>query len=218
MKLHRTVDGRLTVKAVDDNGTFEGYGSVFGNSDSYGDIVDKGAFDESLKEHKKRGTMPALLWQHDAREPIGVWEDMKEDDTGLFVRGRLLVDDDPVARRAYAHLKAKSISGLSIGFMLRRYEIDEDEGSVHLKELDLWETSVVTFPANDAARVSVVKSLMADEMPAPSAVEQALREMLGLTAKQAKAFLSRGYEGLLPRDVEAEKTQGLLDAAIKALK
>lgn len=215
---YRSVDGKFEIKAVDDKGAFEGYGSVFGVEDSYGDIVDPGAFKESLSRHKKSGTMPALLWQHDAREPVGLWESMKEDSHGLHVRGRLLVDDDPVARRAHAHLKAGSVSGLSIGFMLKKYEIDEDEEVTHLKEIDLWETSIVTFPANDAARVSVVKSLTGGETPAPAAVEAALRETLGLTRRQAKAFMSEGYQSLLLRDVDAEGVQSALDSLINSIK
>ncbi len=91
-------------------------------------------------------------------EPIGVYTEMKEDDVGLYVRGRLLIDDDPLAKRAHAHMKAGSLTGLSIGYVLKDWEYDRSKEAFLLKEIDLWEVSLVTFPSNDEARISDVKN------------------------------------------------------------
>ena len=85
--LVRRNDVRLEQKQVTAEGVFEGYGSVFGNEDSYGDVVAQGAFVDSLKEHKAAGTMPALLWQHDPGQPIGIYTDMREDSRGFVRQG-----------------------------------------------------------------------------------------------------------------------------------
>lgn len=199
---------RLTVKAVSEKGTFEGYGSVFGNVDLGGDIVVKGAFSESLDRHKEQGTMPALLWQHDHQEPIGVWEEMAEDDHGLYVRGRLLVEDDPLARRAHAHLKAGSLSGLSIGFSTLDDETNKD-GTRNIKQVDLWETSLVTFPMNESARVAGVKQR--DFIHNIRDFEDVLRRC-GFTRREAKAIAAEGWMAVHRDDVEPEGMAQLLKA------
>ncbi len=201
----------LKIKSVSDTGEFEGYGSVFGVKDSYSDIVVKGAFQKSLDKHKEKGSLPALLWQHQMDEPIGVYSEMKEDDNGLFVKGRLLIDDDPLAKRAHSHLKAGSISGLSIGYSINDYEYDNQKDAFILKDLDLWEVSLVTFPANEEARISDVKTaLNTGEIPQPALVEKCLRDV-GFSRLQAKAFLADGFKAL--RDADSDQ-----NAAIAALK
>ena len=104
-----------------------------------------GAFAASLRAWSDRKALPALLWQHRMDEPIGVYTEMKEDDVGLYVRGRLLIDDDPLAKRAHAHMKAGSLTGLSIGYVLKDWEYDRSKEAFLLKEIDLWEVSLVTF-------------------------------------------------------------------------
>ncbi|KAK6049552.1 phage prohead protease, HK97 family [Cooperia oncophora] len=123
--------------AGDDNG----YGSVFGVKDSHDDVVVPGAFTTTLQKWSEKKALPALLWQHRMDEPIGVYTEMKEDDVGLYVRGRLLVDDDPLAKRAHAHMKAGSLTGLSIGYILKDWEYDREKGVFLLKEIDLWEVA-----------------------------------------------------------------------------
>lgn len=147
---------RLSTKEVSDEGQFEGYGSMFGNEDSYGDIVAPGAFAESLQEHKAAGTMPALLWQHNPSEPIGVYVEMKEDEKGLYVKGQLELQTQR-GQEAHALLRSGALNGLSIGYMVKRYERDEESNIYTLLEIDLWEVSLVTFPANGLARVEGVK-------------------------------------------------------------
>lgn len=202
MQLNRH-DVPLQIKAVGDSGEFSGYGSVFGNQDSYGDIVVKGAFEKSLDSWREKGSMPALLWQHDHAEPIGVYTSIKEDDHGLQVEGRLLIDDDPLAKRAHAHLKAGSLSGMSIGYTLPNgWDYDSQKDAFMLKEIDLWEVSLVTFPANDAARVQNVKNIFdAGEFPEPKLVERYLRDA-GFSRQQAKSFMAQGYKAMNQRDAD----------------
>lgn len=145
----------LQLKSLEDSGEFAGYGSVFGNVDSYGEVVMPGAFKRSLAEHKRSKTMPKMFWQHDPYSPIGSWTEMAEDDTGLLVSGRLNMAVQKGAE-AHALLKAGDIDGLSIGY--RVIKADDDDEVVRLKELKLIEVSVVSLPANDQATVSAVKA------------------------------------------------------------
>ena len=147
-------------KAVKDDGAFAGYASTFGNVDSGYDVVMPGAFAKSLRE--RPCAKVKMLWQHDQREPIGVWTECKEDDKGLYVEGRVLKD---VQRGAEAHslMKAGVIDSMSIGF--RTLESDYTQAGVRqLKEVGLMEISLVTFPMNDQATVSSVKEFNPREM------------------------------------------------------
>ena len=103
---------RLEQRAIGDDGTIEGYGSVFNVVDDWGDIIVPGAFAATLAAHKAAGTMPAMLWQHRDAEPIGVWTDMVEDSRGLRVKGRLVLEA-PRGKEAHALLKAGALNGLS---------------------------------------------------------------------------------------------------------
>jgi uncharacterized protein len=189
----------LEIKAVADDGTFEGYGSVFNVIDSYRDIVLPGAFSESISEHRSKQSMPALLWQHDHKDPIGVWSEMDEDDHGLKLSGRLAMGTQK-GRETYELLKMGAVRGLSIGFTVPKggEEYNEEHSVWHLKQINLWETSIVTFPANEAAQVTAVKSAIED----PRDFERFLRDV-GLTQTQAKRLMAEGYSAICPnRDGE----------------
>lgn len=217
MAAKQRLDIPLTLKSVSDTGEFDGYGSVFGVKDSYADIVMPGAFQKSLAAWQEKGRLPALLWQHNMAEPIGIYTEMREDATGLYVKGRLLIEDDPLAKRAHAHMKAGSLSGLSIGYLLNDYEYDKDKSAFLLKEIDLWEVSLVTFPANDEARIADVKSLLErGETPPPSKVERALREV-GFSGSQAKAFMAKGYSAISPREAGADEALQSLKSLINRI-
>lgn len=188
----------LNMKAVGDDGVIEGYGSVFGNVDAYGEIVMPGAFVESLAEGRRKGRTVKMLWQHDPAQPIGIWEDLAEDGKGLWGKGRLLIGDGTPenpgvakAREAHALLKAGVIEGLSIGYRTIAAEPDEKRpGVLLLTKLDLREISPVTFAANERARVESVKHLLAaGELPTVREFEGALRE-LGLSKAKAAAIAS----------------------------
>ncbi len=190
----------LEVKFIAQDGIFEGYASVFGNIDSAGDRIVPGAFAKSLGSCQQAGRWPPMLWQHEAKQPVGVWEEMFEDSHGLFVRGRLFIDDIALAREAYALLREKVVSGLSIGYRAKESQRDTQNGARILREVELLEVSLVTFPANDLARIRAVKTLFAGgTLPAARDVEAFLRDA-GFSRKQAKALMAHGYKALSPRD------------------
>jgi HK97 family phage prohead protease len=180
-----------------------------------GDAVAPGAFRNTLSEHRLKGRLPAMLWQHDTAEPIGVWTEMAEDEIGLFVRGRLFIDDIPRARQAHALLRAKGLSGLSIGFRTVRREIDERTGVRRLVEIELFEVSLVTFPALDVARVSDVKaSIERGRLPTEREFERTLRAV-GFSRHQARFLVARGYKALVA-DRAGENVVELLDSLERA--
>lgn len=191
----KSIDVGFQVKALSDDGMIEGYGSVFGVRDSYSDIVAAGAFKASLAAHKAAGTMPALLWQHRADEPIGVWTSMVEDQKGLAVVGQLAMDTTR-GREAHALLKMRAINGLSIGFYSKEWKYDTENDVRTLTEVDLWETSLVTFPANSAARVTAVKSI--ETLESLREVEMMLRDR-GFTKTEAVALVAK-IKGMRPGD------------------
>lgn len=192
-----------------EEGLIEGYGSVFGDLDSYYDVVKKGAFKRTLREAKAAGRMPAMLWQHNPDQPIGVWTEMLEDDRGLIVKGRLA--DTQLGREAHTLMKMGALSGLSIGYRTVRYSMDSETGVRTLEDVDLFEVSPVTFPALDTARLSAVKS--AEEIKTEREFEEFLRDA-GFSRTVAKAMVAGGYKAAFPqRDAEGELDE--LAAALK---
>ena len=142
-------DAALTVS---EGHVVAGYASVFGRKDQGGDVVLKGAYAASLKRLAADGGRVKMLWQHDPAQPIGIWDEVREDATGLWVKGRLLTEVAK-GREAVALLDAGAIDGLSIGYRTVKAERD-GKGQRLLSELELWEVSLVTFPMLPEARVS----------------------------------------------------------------
>ena len=169
-------------KADGVTGVIEGYGAVFGNVDTYGDIIVRGAFAGTMGKRKVK-----MLWQHDPSQPIGVWDEMREDDQGLWMKGRIL-PGVAKGKEAIELMAAGAIEGLSIGY--RTVDAEWKEGNRVIKEVDLWETSIVTFPANEMAGASV-KSIETERD-----LEQLLRDN-GIPKAAAKsiASLGKGYLG-----------------------
>ena len=200
----KILNSTFEIKGFEKNGAFEGYASVFDDLDSAQDRVVKGAFKKTLDKCSRTGRMPALLWQHDAREPIGVWREMFEDQKGLYVKGELFVDEIPRARQAYKLMCEGGLSGLSIGFKTVQSELNPQTGERFLTEVDLLEVSMVTFPALDTARISSVKDkLIAGEIPNEREFEAFLRDA-GFSRKQAKGMIAGGYKNLSLRDAGQE--------------
>lgn len=198
---------------VADDGTFSGYGSVFGNVDSYREIVAPGAFKASLATIKESGDPLPVLWQHRPDSPIGGYTDLAEDDRGLKVSGFLLKDDVALAREAYALMKKRVVKGLSIGYYVRADSYDEKTSIRTLTELDLREISVVTFPANEQAQVDNVKTavaqmLKAGQLPSVRDFEDFLREA-GFSKTQAAVIAGHGL-GKLHRG-EPDSTKGVIE-------
>ncbi|RVL53948.1 HK97 family phage prohead protease [Sinorhizobium meliloti] len=206
----KTKDFSLQVKELTEDGTFEGYGSIFGNVDSYGEKVMPGAFVESLARHKREGSSVLMLWQHNPNEPIGVWEDLAEDAKGLWGKGHLILEVQK-AREIHALMKRKAIGGLSIGY--RETDTDQDGAVRVLKKLDLYEISPVSFPANRRARIEAVKSERMEEFacrlrdgdPMPiKEFEDILREA-GVPKSMAVAIASHGYAKAIRSESEGSK-------------
>jgi uncharacterized protein len=181
----------LALKAEGDEGEFTGYGSVFDVIDSQGDKITKGAFTGSIAER-----MPKMLWQHNMAEPIGRWTEAREDAKGLYLKGKLSTGTTR-GRDAYALIKDGALDGLSIGYRVKAGGAMR-EGNVRvLKEIDLWEVSLVTVPALSVARLESVKS--------GSLTEEDLEDLLkdhGFSRTAAKAVVARGFKGY--RDVLRE--------------
>jgi HK97 family phage prohead protease len=184
----------LEIKKLEADGTFTGYGSVFDVEDSYKEIVKPGAFKKSLAKWRAKGLLPPMLWQHDTRLPIGKYTVMKEDGQGLYVEGKLLVDSLQLAKDAYALLKEKVVTGLSIGFVTKKHEWDNEKRTRSLLEVDLWELSLVTFPANEQAGVTAVKAV--DEVKTVRDFEEMLRTN-GFTDREAVLIASKGFTAAL---------------------
>jgi len=183
----------MEIKQISDEGYFSGYGSVFDVVDDWDDVIVRGAFAETLQNKT-----PVMLWQHDSAEPIGVYERVYEDEIGLWVEGRLLLDLEK-GREAYILLKNRAIRGLSIGFLPIVWE-DEMRNRKKirvLKSIDLWEVSLVTFPANKKAVVDEVKTVRG--------LENFLRDA-GLSRAEAKAALA-AIRADSQRDAEAEEAK-----------
>lgn len=167
-------------RAPDSEGRFEGYAAVFNNVDSGGDVIAPGAFTKTLGRR-----MPKMLWQHDPREVIGKWESVEQDDNGLFVKGRVF-QNIPRGAEALTLLKEGELDGMSIGY--RTIKATDEGRQRKLIELDMWEVSLVTFPMNEKARVTAVKSINTERD-----FEQFLRDA-GFSRKEAAAITLHGYK------------------------
>ncbi|MEM8849845.1 MAG: HK97 family phage prohead protease [Pseudomonadota bacterium] len=165
-------------------GRIEGYASWFGVEDTGRDVVAAGAYCDSLARISAEGRSVKMLWQHDPAQVIGVWDEVVEDGRGLRVKGRLL-DGVEKAREAAALIAAGALDGLSIGYTVKRATKD-NQGRRLLKELELWEVSLVTFPMLPSARVGAKADPLRD-------VARALRAArLDLARDRAAAIIPRG--------------------------
>lgn len=147
---------KFETKAIDDN-KFEGYASYFNNIDSYDDIIERGAFKKTISENRGR---IKVLWQHDAAEPIGIPEDMYEDDSGLYVKAKISMTD--TGKKAMTLIRDGVVTEMSIGYDVLKdeYKMMGNRRIRMLKEVRLWEFSPVTFAANDKAKIMKMRSLL----------------------------------------------------------
>lgn len=159
-------------------GKISGYASVFSVTDSHGDRVEKGAFSHSLKHFEKTGELPKMLWQHQAETPIGAWTIFKEDDYGLYVEGELLLSL-PKAKEVYDMIKNRMVDRLSIGCRVQESTKGEIVGERILKRVDLVEISLVTFAANQAAKILSVKSFISYQQQLMEAIYKAKAILAG---------------------------------------
>ncbi len=183
----------------EDKGEFEGYASIFGNKDLGNDVVDMGAFKKSLRRRGPKGVK--LLYQHDTKQPIGVFDKIREDDRGLFVKGRLALGTQK-GREVFELMKMGAIDGLSIGYKVdsKGYSYDQGGKRRRLKEVDLMEISAVTFPMNPQATISAVKA----EGRTVREWESFLRDEGDLSRSDAKIAAKAVSDALTCRDDEAQ--------------
>ena len=184
-------------------GVFSGYGSVFSNIDDGGDMVAPGAFKSSLARMKAAGRTIPMYMQHGAAlggdpRPVGKWLSVEEDEHGLKVQGQIVGLDTEIGRYNYALMKEGAMTGLSIGYRIKKADYGKKPGDPRrtLKEVDLGEISVVDQPMNAASRVTGIKSI--EELMTLAEAEDYLKSM-GLSGSQATAFLSR-IKGIGPGD------------------
>ena len=200
------IDVNLEIKADSTSedekfGFFEGYASTFGNTDKTDDIIEKGAFLQSLNDKKPSDIK--MFWNHYSDNLIGSYLELKEDERGLYVKGRinLMVEK---GREAYALLKAGDLDKMSIGFRIKEANYNPDEDIRIIKKVDLFEISLVPIPANDMAEVVDVKSL--DEVKSLGDVESLLKEK-GFSNNAQKTLIAKIKEFSNQRDVEQDKKQ-----------
>ncbi|MAO22870.1 MAG: HK97 family phage prohead protease [Phycisphaerae bacterium] len=199
-----SIEIKSSIKAYDDEdedknyGTFEGYGSVFGNKDLGNDVIESGAFTKSLKRRKPQNVK--LLYQHKSDMPIGVFDEIREDDHGLVVKGRLALKTQAGAE-AYELLKMGALDGLSIGFRVNPKEVSYDKrGNKRIiKEVDLMEVSLVTFPMNPQATVRSVKG----EEISIREWENGMRDAFSLSRSEAKMAAKAVTDAFGQRDVDS---------------
>jgi HK97 family phage prohead protease len=199
----------LVLDEVEPDGSFAGYASLFGKVDLGKDLVERGAFANSLKA--RGASRIRMLFQHDPNEPIGTWTEIREDARGLFVRGRL-AKDVARAREVLALMRAGALDGLSIGF--RAVKTRRDPGGVRrILEADLWEISVVTFPMLPEARIETVKGRRARRLPTIREFETWLTRDAGLSRSEARAVIAKGFASLVRKRDAAQSLVERIRAA-----
>lgn len=199
----------LRIKRASPQGVIEGYGATFNDvPDSYGDTIAVGAFAKSLAAHDAAGTRPVFLWSHDPATVIGRWDSIEEDAKGLHVRGSLNLDVE-AGREALALLQHDDVSGLSIGYRIAPGGIRFEAEANVLTELKLMEISLVAVPANNAARVTGVKSI-----GSRSELVEVLRSA-GLSKSAARRVAAGGYPALAADGADQDDIESI-KAALSA--
>ncbi|WP_274424871.1 HK97 family phage prohead protease [Chelativorans sp. YIM 93263] len=203
----------LDVEAVEEDGSFSGYASLFGRVDLGRDVVERGAFADSITKRGAAGIR--MLFQHDPNQPIGAWREIREDANGLFVRGKLATGVAR-AREVRELMRERALDGLSIGFRTVRAANEARTGIRRIKQADLWEISIVTFPMLPEARVDKVKG---GALPSPREFERWLKRDAGLTRSEAKTVIAQGFAHLMrERDAAPRTSEGLAAAFRRAAK
>jgi HK97 family phage prohead protease len=209
--------------AGDQAGSFSGYGSIFGNIDAGGDLIEKGAFKRTLREWEDKGKYPPMLLQHGGGLfggaasdgiPIGKWTSMEENSRGLKVEGFVDPLDTDEGKKIYAGLKNGGLDGLSIGYRTKQFVAGTKPGEPRRKitEVDLVELSIVTFPKNDKARVGAVKGIKTIRE-----FEDFLRDVGGFSHAAAKAIAAGGFKATDPRDEDEADIAALIRRNIATL-
>lgn len=208
--MHQTLNISFEVKALGPR-EFEGHGSIFKNVDLGGDIVMPGAFQKTLAQHKANGTLPQMFWMHQMDQVPGLWTQMEEDDKGLYVKGELV--DTSLGNDMRVLLQKKAVRGLSIGYSTVVSDYTKD-GNRLLKELELWEVSLVSLAMNPLAKVEAVKARLSRDgeyVPTEREFERRLRDV-GCSKNVARFMISRIFDEEaggtpVPDDVDPEAAE-----------
>lgn len=192
------------VKALDtDSGTFSAYGNVIGVLDHAGDVTVKGAFENTIRNHKTNGTMPKFLGQHQGRMmPLGIITDIKEDETGLYFEGKFCLETQ-AGREAYALCKMGAIDQFSIGYHTIKEHYDNIKGVNYLQELDVKEISLVTFACNEESTLQSIKSLEDDVELTDRMIQDMLREN-GISKRKAEKLVNQYKASQNPTEIEVK--------------
>jgi HK97 family phage prohead protease len=218
MKRHKFnwMRSEFDLKALDAEGKFSGYASVFNNIDRANEIVVPGAFAESIAALKAKGDTLPFCWQHDLSNPIGDIPVFEEDEKGLYVEGQLWLDESEKARMALRGMKTRSIRGMSFGYRVLGSEPDTMTGARRLTKLDIFEASAVTLACNPEAQVDAVKAgLIEGQLPSLKDFEGFLREA-GFSKSQATVIAGRGLKSLIASESDQPTAPSPALAALHA--
>ncbi len=197
----------FSVKSTDQaTRVIEGYAATFGNKDLVSDIIAPGAFAESLRIRK-----PKMLAQHDTSCVIGMWDEVTEDSNGLYVKGRFA--NTAEGNDMYELAKMGAIDSMSIGYTVVDFEWDGDQNIRTLKKLELWEASLVTFPANEQAKITQVKTAPANVRD----FEKFLREEGKFSRADATTIALHGFKALQSTREAGDEGQKEQEAILQLL-
>jgi HK97 family phage prohead protease len=192
----------LDLKALTEEGEFEGLASTFGNVDEGGDMIRPGAFKASIKNAKRI----RLLWSHDMREVIGIWQSLEETDKGLLAKGQLALGVQR-GKEALELMRMGAVDSLSIGFRVPKNGSQFENETRILTKVDLMEISVVAMPMNPKARIQSVKSANGD-LGSERVFERWIMRDSEFTRSEAIVIINDGYKALLSmRDAGDESDQ-----------
>ncbi|MCF6320993.1 MAG: HK97 family phage prohead protease [Rhizobiaceae bacterium] len=203
----------VTIEEVDLAGRFNGYASVFGEVDMGNDIVARGAFSKFLRTHSPASIR--MLFQHNPDEPVGVWEEIREDAKGLHVTG-VLSTKTSRGRELIELMRQGAIDGLSIGFKTVRSKKNNASAVRTILEAELWEISIVTFPMQANARVEAIKHVeLNGQLPTTRQFERWLTRDVGLSRSEARTVIAKGFTQLAGKRDAAIQSKACLADSIR---
>lgn len=201
--------GVTDFKLDKETGTFTCYGNVKGNIDHALDRTLDGAYQESIDKHKSNGTMPKMFWMHDKWGlPVGTWLEMKEDDKGLFLKGKL--SKTSLGSDIEILAKDGALDSFSIGYRVIEEKWNSEKRCNDLIKLDIVEVSWVTFACNELSTLQEIKSHL-DSGKMPTKAE--LRELLGSLNLLSKRQIDKITAAYTPGEDEPEEVdeKGLIE-------
>lgn len=212
MKTKQLALAATSFKATGDGMKFTCYGNVKGNVDHALDRTLDGAYQDSIDEHKSKGTMPKMFWMHNPYEtPVGKWIDMKEDHKGLYLEGEFANTEK--GRELYELMKMGALDSFSIGYRVVEEKWNSEKRCNDLIKLDIREVSVVSFACNEESRLQSIKSKIDDgELPTKRELQKVLQDS-GLSKRQAERIVNQ-YDPELKEDALAGLAKHLTEQSV----